>query len=175
MSTNSSWESLPDVILRDIHDADLAFLHELNTPEVGGEWDSFDDPPDQLLRGEDFGGGKQVVELNDGTLVGSVSWIHVPYGPNARSLAWSIGITIHPSFRGRHFGSSAQRTLARRLFESSDANQIQADTDPNNLPEQRALIRAGFTLEGVARKAQWRRGSWHDRLVYSVLRQELVD
>ena len=173
MSSNPIGESLPYVILRDVLDTDSAFLDELNAPEVGGEWDSFDDSPDQLLRGEDFGGGKKVVQLDDETLVGSVSWVHVPYGPNAKSLAWSIGITIHPDYRGRHFGASAQRTLAKQLLAGSEANRVQADTDPKNLPEQRSLLRAGFTLEGVARKAQWRCGNWHDRLVFSVLRHDL--
>jgi aminoglycoside 6'-N-acetyltransferase len=163
------------VILRDILGTDHDFLNELNSSEVGGEWDSFDDSPDQFLRGEDFGGSKQVVELDDGTRVGSVSWIRVPFGPNAKSLAWSIGIAIHPDFRGRHYGSSAQRSLAKQLLAGSEANRVQADTDPNNIPEQRALIRAGFTREGVARQAQWRRGHWHDRIVFSVLRQDLFN
>ena len=175
MNSNSSEDSLPHVILRDVLDADSAFLDELNLPDVGGEWDSFEDPTHQLLRGEDFGGGKQIVELDDGTMVGSVSWICVPYGPNVKSLAWSIGITIHPDFRGRHFGASAQRALAKQLLARSEANRVQADTDPNNIPEQRALIRAGFTQEGIVRKAQWRRGNWHDRLVFSILRDDLFD
>ena len=173
MSTNTSGEALPHVILRNVLDADRDFLDELDLPEVGGEWDSFDDSPDQLLHGKDYGGGKKIVGVDEGTNVGSVSWIQVPYGPNVRSLAWSIGITIHPDFRNRHFGSSAQRTLAKQLLTASEANRVQADTDPDNIPEQRALLRAGFTMEGLARKAQWRRGNWHDRLVFSVLRQDI--
>jgi RimJ/RimL family protein N-acetyltransferase len=174
MSTNNSWQDLPRVILRDVRESDHGFLSELASPEVGGEWDTFDDSSDQFLNGEDFGGSKQIAELEDGTRVGSVSWIQVPFGPNVRSLAWSIGITIHPDFRRRYLGSSAQRTLAKQLFAGSEANRVQADTDPNNIPEQRALMRAGFTEEGVARQAQWRRGHWHDRIVFSLLRQDLL-
>ena len=40
------------------------------------------------------------------------------------------------------------------------------------LSMQRALEKAGFTREGVLRKAQWRNGDWHDLVVYSKLRGE---
>ena len=164
---------LPRVILRDPTDGDQEFLDHLGTPEVGGDWDSFDDPPQELLRASDFGGATQIVTLDDETRVGSVSWIQVPYGPNAKSLAWSIGITIHPDFRGRHFAAAAQRLLAERLLRGSPANRVQADTDPANVAEQRALARAGFVREGVARGAQWRRGRWYDRVVFSLVREDL--
>jgi len=165
---------LPRVILRDPLPGDREFLEFLGSPEVGGEWDSFDDPSEQLLRAQDFGGATQIVALDDATRVGCVSWIHVPYGPNTRSLAWSIGITIHPDFRGRRFASSAQRLLAERLLRESPSNRVQADTDPENVAEQRALTRAGFVREGIARGAQWRRGAWHDRVVFSLVREDLA-
>ena len=164
---------LPHVILRDPTRDDQAFLDHLGTPEVGGDWDSFDDPPQDLLRAIDFGGATQIVVLDDETRVGSVSWIRVPYGPNVKSLAWSIGITIHPDFRGRHFAAAAQRLLAERLLRGSPSNRVQADTDPANVAEQRALARAGFVREGVARGAQWRRGRWCDRVVFSLVREDL--
>lgn len=50
---------------------------------------------------------------------------------------------------------------------------MQALTDVDNITEQRALERAGFTREGVLRQAQWRRGEHHDLAVYAVLREEL--
>jgi len=163
-------DGLPHVVLRELRDTDSALLESLSSPDVGGEWDSFDDPSDEMLDGLDFGGGSRIVETADGTAVGSVSWIQIPYGPNARSLAWSIGITILPEFRGRHFGASAQRLFSDDLLGRSRANRVQADTDVANVAEQRSLERAGFRREGIARGAQWRRGEWHDRVVYSRLR-----
>jgi aminoglycoside 6'-N-acetyltransferase len=50
--------------------------------------------------------------------------------------------------------------------------RVEASTDVTNLPEQHALEKAGFTREGILRKAQWRGGSWHDLMVYSKLRGE---
>ncbi len=165
--------ALPSVVLRTIREGDDEFMTVINSPEVCGEWDSFDDPAEAMLRGVDFGGGARIVELPDGTRVGYVSWIQIPYGPNAMSLAWSLGATVVPEHRGQHIGASAQRSLALHLLENSRANRVQADTDIDNVPECRALERAGFTREGIARGAQWRRGEWHDRVVYSFLRSDL--
>ena len=39
-----------------------------------------------------------------------------------------------------------------------------------NLAEQRALERAGFTREGVLRQAQFRDGGFRDMVLYSRLR-----
>ncbi|MHB1209094.1 MAG: GNAT family N-acetyltransferase [Acidimicrobiales bacterium] len=173
MNASPSSIGLPIVVLREIGEADAPLLDVLCSPEVSGEWDSFDDPPEAMLSGAHYGGGSKIVELTDGTPVGSISWIQIPYGPNAMSLAWSIGITILPQYRGQHLAASAQRLLAEGLLGRSEANRVQADTDIGNVPEQRALERAGFTREGIARGAQWRRGEWHDRVVYGLVRGDL--
>ena len=165
-------DPLPRVVLREPGESDVDFLKLLDTPEVAGAFDSFDDPLEEMLSFHNYAGAKRIVEMADATRVGVVSWIQIPYGPNVRSLAWSIGITIHPAYRRRHFGAAAQRQLARALFDLSEANRVQADTDVANIAEQRSLERAGFTREGVARQAQWRQGSWHDRVVYGLLREE---
>lgn len=175
MSTSDIYNDLPHVVLREAQETDTDLLEILSTPSVCGEWDTFDDPPEAMLSGLHYGGGSKIVELADGTRVGSVSWIQIPYGPNVMSLAWSIGITVLPQYRGRHLGASAQRLLADELLGRSTANRVQADTDIGNIPEQKALERAGFSREGIARGAQWRRGEWHDRIVYSYLRNEASD
>jgi RimJ/RimL family protein N-acetyltransferase len=47
---------------------------------------------------------------------------------------------------------------------------VEASTDVENLAEQRALERAGFTREGVLRHAQFRDGGFRDLVLYSRLR-----
>jgi RimJ/RimL family protein N-acetyltransferase len=163
---------LPRVRLREIGDKDKDFLSSLSTPEVEGEWNTFDDPPDERLSGSHYGGGARIVGVLDGTPVGIVTRIQIPHGPNRRSLAWNIGITILPSHRGQRIGASAQRAIADELFTISDANRVMADTDVGNIAEQRSLERAGFTREGIAREAQWRKGAWHDRVIYSRIRSD---
>jgi RimJ/RimL family protein N-acetyltransferase len=163
---------LPPVNLREIQDDDETFLAEVSTSDVEGEWNTFDDPPEERLSGTNYGGGARIVEIDARTRVGIVTWVQIPHGPNRRSLAWNVGITIHPAFRGRHIGAAAQRAVADHLFGTSDANRVMAHTDIGNIAEQRSLERAGFSREGIARGAQWRQGAWHDGVIYSRVRSD---
>jgi RimJ/RimL family protein N-acetyltransferase len=172
MSTPGKTVELPRVKLRSIGKSDEAFLGELHTPEVEGDWDTYDDAPDAKLSGEYYNGGRRIIELPDGTPIGSVSWIQTPHGPNKRSLAWVIGIVLLPKHRGHGFGASAQRLLAEQLLDGSEANRVEASTDIQNLTEQRSLSLAGFTSEGVRRGALWRGDTWHDQIIYSRLRTD---
>jgi aminoglycoside 6'-N-acetyltransferase len=165
---------LPTVVLRDVTDRDAPFIEELQASAVEDEWDGYDDDPTDKLSASNYGGGGAVIERGDGTAVGTVSWIQIPHGPNRQSLAWCIGITVAEMYRGQHVGASAQRLLCVRLFSESTANRVEAETDVDNIAERRSLERAGFTFEGVARMANWRRGHWHDMAVYSMLRGDLV-
>jgi RimJ/RimL family protein N-acetyltransferase len=163
---------LPTVRLREIQDDDREFLSSLSTPEAEGEWNTFDDPPDERLDGSYYGGGARIVELVDGTQVGIVSWIQIPHGPNRRSLAWNIGVTVSLAHRGLRYGAAAQRAIADELLATSDANRVVAETDIGNIAEQRSLERAGFTCEGIARAAQWRNDLWHDSVIYSRIQSD---
>lgn len=117
--------------------------------------------------------GTLAVETSAGTLVGTVSWFAVQHGPSAACRAWNIGISLFPGHRRLGYGSAAQRTLAEYLFATTLFERVEAETDIENIAEQRALEKAGFTREGVLRHSQFRDGRWRDNLLYSVLRAEL--
>ena len=164
---------LPLVVLRPPGAGDNDVLDLLGSREVAGEWNWFDDPARDLFSAGALGGGALLVLDGGATVIGVVSYIQVPYGPNVASLAWRIGATILPGRRGRGYGAAAQRALAEQLLDTSAANRVEADTDTSNVPEQRALEKAGFSREGIVRGAQWRRGAWHDRVLYGILRADL--
>lgn len=105
-------------------------------------------------------------------MTGSVSYHQVAYGPNEGSQAYNIGVTLQPAARGKGFGTEAQYLLSAYLFATYPIMRVKASTDLTNTAEQRALEKARFTHEGVARKAQWRMGEWHDLVMYSKLRGE---
>jgi len=88
------------------------------------------------------------------------------------SRCWNIGITLSPEWRGQGQGTRAQHLLAEYLFETTLVERIEASTDLENTAERRALKRAGFTFEGVLRRAQFRCGEWRDLAQYSLLRGE---
>ncbi|HEU5101243.1 MAG TPA: GNAT family protein [Roseiflexaceae bacterium] len=118
---------------------------------------------------EDQQGTLMIVTLA-GEIVGGMSYHEVRYGPNAGSRAYNIGLHINPEHRGKGYGSEAQRLMAEYLLQTFPIARVEAETDITNIPEQRALEKAGFAREGVLRKAQWRAGDWHDLVVYSRVR-----
>ncbi|MEU6129812.1 GNAT family protein [Saccharopolyspora sp. NPDC047091] len=113
-----------------------------------------------------------VAEQDPQRRLGFVSWAKNPTGQT--SYCWNIGITLLPEARGRGHGTDAQRQLVAYLFAHTQVNRVEAGTEVDNLAEQRALTKAGFTREGVLRGWLFREGKWRDCVRFSVLRDEVV-
>jgi RimJ/RimL family protein N-acetyltransferase len=169
------------VRLRDItlEDADMLDAWSAEEHDDGG-FNDFGTGPnlidrDALAKGpyRNERNGMLIVErVADGAPIGTVGWHRVSYGPNPESGVWNFGIDIIPEARGQGHGSEAQRLLAAWLFENTDANRVEASTDIENVAEQRALEKAGFTREGIARGAQFRAGRHRDLITYARLRDD---
>jgi RimJ/RimL family protein N-acetyltransferase len=169
------------VRLREVTRADAELLDAWRAdPALPDEFNDFGMQPTSMVAALDEGRrfveedmGRVVVEaVVDGAVVGDMSWHPVRYGPNDTSKAFNFGITLHPDARFRGYGVEAQRLLAELLFDLFDVQRVEAGTDVENVPEQRALEKAGFTREGVLRQAQHRASGYHDLVVYSRLRGE---
>ena len=166
--------------LRVVTQADLALLNAWdNDLQAHSEYGSFGlIPAGSFERGFAENGllssqtGQLLVVTPDDTPVGLVSYHRVGYGPNEGSKAYNIGISIVAEQRGKGYGVEAQYLLADYLFSTYPIMRVEAVTDVENIREQRALEKAGFTREGVLRQAQWRSGRWHDQVMYSKLRGE---
>ena len=167
------------VTLRPVSEADLTALEDKYSRDAD-PWNWFRHTSPEMLRrrfaadgllSEDA--GTLAVQTPDGELAGTVSWFTVTHGPSAACRALNIGISLLPGQRGHGYGSAAQRALAEYLFATTLAERIEAETDVENIAEQRALERAGFTREGVLRHTQFRAGHWRDNVIYSVLRAEV--
>lgn len=98
--------------------------------------------------------GQLAVQTQDSTLLGSVDWFAVRHGPSSTARALNIGIYLLPEHRGRGYGAATQAVFADYLFANTLVERLEAGTDVDNIAEQRALERAGFHREGVARHAQ---------------------
>ena len=165
----------PLVRLRAVGSDDLAMLRRFAVePEaVGPHWTGFRDAGAVERRFAADGylgpdGGRLVVEV-DGAAAGFVGW-HAVAVTSPRY--WNIGIVLLPDFRGRGAGWRAQALLCEYLFEHTPVERVEAETQPDNVAEQRALTRAGFIKEGELRSAEFRAGAWQDVWVYSRLRTE---
>lgn len=177
--TEQAWR--PRVRLRDITLADADLYDHLRRLELrGGGFNDFGMEPepvdrDALARGpqrDEHSGTLLVERIDDGTVIGSVDWHPVRYGPNPESTAIMFGIELVADARGRGYGAEAQRLLADRLFATTRVNRVEASTDVDNLAEQRSLEKAGFKREGVNRGAQFRAGAYHDLVLYARLRSD---
>jgi RimJ/RimL family protein N-acetyltransferase len=166
------------VRLRPVTEADLDPLEEMFAdPEAIGvfNWDGFRTLGDWRRKFAENGllGGDRwvlMLEAPDGERAGFISWR--PGRAGSAHQYWEIGLSLWPEFRGRGYGTDAQRQVVRYLFAHTPFNRIQALTEVDNIAEQRALEKAGFTREGVLRGTFFRAGTWRDEVIYSVLRAE---
>ena len=167
------------VRLRPVSEDDLTILEKLTQEqEATGEfaWFGWFDAlrwrrtwAESRLLGAD-GGALMVVRGDD--RLGFVTWQRRP--ATVAAFFWVIGIAMLPEARGRGYGTEAHRLLARYLFAHTTAHRIEAATEVDNIAEQRALEKAGFTREGISRGIGWRRGGWRDGVTYSLLRTDPV-
>jgi RimJ/RimL family protein N-acetyltransferase len=169
------------VRLRDITLDDADLLDAWNAdPASSGEFNDFGGTPKPTDREALAGGplrnernGQLIVDrVADGVPIGIVGFHAVGYGPNPESGAWNIGISLLPGARGLGYGAEAQALFAAYLFETTEVNRVEAQTDLDNVAEQRSLEKAGFVREGTIRGAQYRAGTYHDLVTYSILRDE---
>ena len=63
------------------------------------------------------------------------------------------------------------RLLVERIDDGAVIGDVSWHVD--NVAEQRSLDKAGFTREGVIRRAQYRAGAYHDLVGYSFVRDDL--
>ncbi len=167
----------PSVTLRPVADDDLTLLERFCVePELMGlDWQGFRDRGTIRRRfGEDGFLGEndgQLMVTADGHPAGFVAWRKVSYG-RPEHACWNIGIILLPEWRGRGVGSRAQRQLADYLFTFTPMVRIEAGTLPENVAEQRALERAGFTREGTLRRIGFIGGAWCDGVLYSRVRTD---
>jgi len=110
-----------------------------------------------------------VIEKKDGRKIGLIFHFYVLH-PSGRQL--EIGYALVPSERGKGYCTEAIRIMVDYLFLSKDTPRVQACTDTRNVASQKALEKAGFKREGVARKDFFTRGRWTDDYLYSILREE---
>lgn len=172
--------SVDDVTLRPVAEDDLPVMERfLTEPEtsIPFQWFGWRDPDrwrrkwaeDRML-GDDAG---YLMVVRGEERLGFVGWRKVR--PTPGTYYWNMGIGLLPEARGKGWGTQAQRQLVRYLFAHTTVVRIEADTEAENIAEQRALEKAGFTREGVLRSVGFRDGRWRDGVRYSILRDDLPE
>jgi RimJ/RimL family protein N-acetyltransferase len=95
---------------------------------------------------------------------------------NARSRIANLGgLAVHPDFRGAKVSDTAARLFQRHLFDDLGYHRVQMEVYGFNERAMRHAERAGFTREGVRRKAYWRNDEWVDGVLYGLLAGEVAE
>jgi [ribosomal protein S5]-alanine N-acetyltransferase len=168
-----------NLTLRAFREEDLGSLDQLSTDPAalgGFEWFGFRDVRTWRRRWEQDGfvapdSTALAVVLADGTLIGTASWKVANRG-GSPGACFEIGLALLPEYRGQGLGTAAQRLLVDYLFRFTTVHRLEAGTDADNIVEQKALERIGFTREGVLREVAFRDGAWRDSLIYGLLRED---
>jgi RimJ/RimL family protein N-acetyltransferase len=115
--------------------------------------------------------GLFVVEV-DGERVGSMRFTRA----NRRSRIANLGgLAIHPDFRGRKVADEAARQFQRHLLDGLGFHRVQMEIYGFNERAMAHAERAGFTREGVRRKAYWRNEEWVDGVLYGLIAEDVRD
>jgi lactoylglutathione lyase len=112
--------------------------------------------------------GVLVAELA-GERVGTLEFACV----NRRSRVAAIGgLAVDPARRREGLGVAILAAVWRFLNGELGYHRVQAEVYGFNAAAQRLLERAGFTREGVRRRAYWRRGAWQDGVLFGLLEED---
>ncbi len=165
------------IFLREPTADDVALLDAwADSLEFRGEFNDFGLPHTSAAERVEKGfigetsGTLLVCEIAGGKPVGSIDWRPSMYGPPPESMAFQFGISLAPEARGKGFGPEAIRKTADYLFEHTMANRVEGSCDVENVASQRAMEKAGFRYEGTIRMCQWRRGAFHDLMLFGRIR-----
>ena len=93
---------------------------------------------------------------------------------NERSRIASLGgLAVHPDHRGGKVADTAARLFQRHLLDELGFHRLQMEIYGFNERAMRHAERAGFTREGVRRKAYWRNDEWVDGMLYGLVAEDL--
>ncbi len=107
--------------------------------------------------------------LNSGAVIGDVALQDIDRAN--RSCNVGMGMARIDN-RGKGYGSQAILLMLWYGFRCLGMERIAANTLDVNIGAQKALEKCGFTLEGRERKAIYFNAEMHDRMHYSILREE---
>lgn len=101
-----------------------------------------------------------------GTLVGTINLFRIFRGPLQSAM---IGYVVDKGHNGRGFATEAIRLAVNYAFKELGLHRIEAGVMPHNAPSIRALEKAGFEQEGIARKNVKINGKWQDHVVMAII------
>lgn len=95
------------------------------------------------------------------------------HGIDWRNRSATSGIVLgDKSTWGHGYGSEVMRVRTAWAFEELGLHRIDSMCHAENLGSARCLEKAGYRRIGTARKKWWRRGQWHDCILWEILDED---
>jgi len=107
--------------------------------------------------------------FRDGLLVGMISLHNIDYLNHKAH----IGYWLDADNEGKGIVTDAVRVLIEYGFTELELNRIEIKAGVNNIRSRAIPERLGFTLEGVAREADYVNGIYIDLAVYGLLKKDM--
>lgn len=86
-----------------------------------------------------------------------------------------IGYWLDERFQGKGIMTNACKALVNHLFKTKALNRIEIHAAANNVKSQAIPLRLGFKKEGVLRQGILLYGTFHDRVLFGLLKEEWND
>lgn len=102
-------------------------------------------------------------------LIGSLGFMDISWRIRSAEFGIMIG---EKNYWGKGYGTEAVRLLTKYGFNTLNLNRISLRVFEDNHRAIRAYEKAGFTLEGRMRQAEFHHGKYLDVLIMSVLRSD---
>ncbi|MBH1939406.1 GNAT family N-acetyltransferase [Mobilitalea sibirica] len=106
-----------------------------------------------------------IVEKEEEITIGTVVLTNIDY----KNGTAEIHIKIKKDFCGKGYGTDTVKTLTAYAFQELRLQCIYAFINAYNRASQKLFERMGFLREGVLRNRIYKKGSYHDLYVYSIL------
>jgi [ribosomal protein S5]-alanine N-acetyltransferase len=167
--------------LRELEDADLVFLHELECNSQVFRYDSDNIPSIEYIDNKYNDIMKWVEEkprhkycfivtrLEDKKTVGKVT-LKLLY---ETIREWEIGWAFHPDYWGNGYATEASRAVIEFAIKYLKAHRITAFCNAENTQSEKLMLRVGMKKDGYLRETKILNGCWKDELVYSFLDRDL--
>ncbi|MCL2171610.1 MAG: GNAT family N-acetyltransferase [Defluviitaleaceae bacterium] len=84
----------------------------------------------------------------------------------------SFGYVLNRAYWGQGYMTEALRTIITFCFDKLDANRIEADHYAQNPASGRVMEKAGMTREGLRRQYVNVKGTYHDCIMYGILKSD---
>ena len=109
---------------------------------------------------------------NTNELIGGIG---ISLQPDVYRFSAEIGYWIAEPFWGKGIASLALVASCTYVFEQFDLNRIFAGAFQGNEASMHVLEKSGFKLEGRLRNAVYKDNRFKDQLMYSILKEDLIE